>query len=151
MLLSEFKTHLSTIDQLTFVLPDGPLVPAHFHLTEIGEIDKRFMDCGGTVRTERAICLQLWSSVDVWHRLDGQKALRIVDMSIDALLLGDHPVEVEYQGTTIQKFHLAFRQGVFHLVPMQTACLAADACGVPSVKEIQSKVQSCCAPGSGCC
>jgi hypothetical protein len=151
MKLSEFKNHLATVDQLAFILPDGNAVPAHFHLTEIGQIDKRFMDCGGTVRSEMAISMQLWTSVDLWHRLDAVKTLRIIDQAIATLDLGDHPIEVEYQGSTVQKFHLAFRQGVFHLTAVQTACLASDACGIPTLQEVKTKAQSCCAPGSGCC
>lgn len=151
MKLSEFKNHLAAVDQLAFVLPDGSAVPAHFHVTEIGQVEKRFMDCGGTIRSEKAISIQLWTSVDVWHRLDAVKTLRIIDQAIGALELGDHSIEVEYQGTTVEKYQLAFRQGVFHLIALQTACLASDACGIPTLQEIQTKAPSCCAPGSGCC
>jgi len=151
MLLSEFKNILQASNELTFALPNGTTVPAHFHVTEIGQMDKRFMDCGGTIRNESIISMQLWTSVDVWHRLDPQKTVRIIEAAVEQLQLGDHTIEVEYQGETIQKFHLAFDNDMFRLKPINTACLASDACGVPTFAEIKEKVSSCCAPGSGCC
>ncbi len=35
-----------------FQLPNGDFIPAHAHVTEIARIDKRFIDCGGTLRTD---------------------------------------------------------------------------------------------------
>lgn len=151
MLLSELRNILQTLQEVAFILPDGTRVPAHFHLTEIGQLDKRFMDCGGTIRRESIISMQLWTSLDIWHRLDAQKTIRIIDTAIHQLALGDHSVEVEYQGETIQKFNLDFDHDVFRLQPINTACLAADACGIPTLSEVKEKVSSCCAPGSGCC
>lgn len=52
MKLSQVKKHLSTISTLKFQLPNGELVPEHFHVTEIGKISNQFIDCGGTVRQE---------------------------------------------------------------------------------------------------
>ena len=46
--LSDFKKHLSILETLTFVQTNGDLVPAHFHITEVGLITKQFIDCGGT-------------------------------------------------------------------------------------------------------
>ena len=52
MKLSEFKSTLSEVTQLKFMLPNGTLVPAHFHVTELALISKNFMDCGGVARVE---------------------------------------------------------------------------------------------------
>jgi hypothetical protein len=151
MKLSAFKKHLSEVDVLHFELPNGQRVPGHFHLTEIGQLDKRFIDCGGAMRQEQAISMQLWTSIDVRHRLEAAKAIRIIDLAIDQLMLGDHPIEVEYQGESIQKFNLEFAAGVFHLVNTSTACLASDACGIPAVKHPVESMKLCCTPGGGCC
>jgi hypothetical protein len=32
------------------MLPDQSFVPAHFHVTEVGRVQKDFIDCGGTPR-----------------------------------------------------------------------------------------------------
>ncbi|MGK0335318.1 MAG: hypothetical protein ACI974_002146, partial [Paraglaciecola sp.] len=53
MLLSEIKTFLASTETLLINLPDGTPVPAHFHVTEVGEVSKTFVDCGGTLRRER--------------------------------------------------------------------------------------------------
>ena len=45
MKLSELKSILDEIETVEFELPDGNLIPQHFHVTEIGQVDKRFMDC----------------------------------------------------------------------------------------------------------
>ncbi len=36
-------------------MPNGAYVPPHFHLTEVGTMVKKFIDCGGTVREEAKI------------------------------------------------------------------------------------------------
>ena len=50
MKLSQVKAILKDVKTISFQLPDNSLVPSHFHVTEVGEITKRFIDCGGTVR-----------------------------------------------------------------------------------------------------
>ena len=64
MKLSEFKRILSQLEQIQFQLPNGELVPAHFHVTEVGSISKHFIDCGGTIRQERVVNFQLWEAND---------------------------------------------------------------------------------------
>ena len=93
MKLQEFKENLINLDQLTFVLPNGSYVPPHFHLTEIGENSKRFVDCGGTIREEKTANFQLWSADDFDHRLEVSKVLSIIDMAQDQLNLGNLDIE----------------------------------------------------------
>jgi hypothetical protein len=45
MKLSEIKT-ANTLENVTFLLPNGTYVPEHFHVTEVGLITKNFIDCG---------------------------------------------------------------------------------------------------------
>ena len=47
MKLSEVKSALTKLDTIAFQLPNGELVPTHFHVTEVGKISKHFIDCGG--------------------------------------------------------------------------------------------------------
>ncbi len=58
MKISELKNILKGSQELTFKLPDGSLVPNHFHVTEVGKIDKNFIDCGGTIRQEQVVNFQ---------------------------------------------------------------------------------------------
>jgi hypothetical protein len=157
MLLSEFKNALSQIDELLFSLEDGTPVPAHVHLTEMGELSKNYVDCGGTVRADKFVNFQLWFDTDTHHRLSPSKVLAIIAQSEQLLALGDWPIEVEYQAQTIGKFALSFNGVEFVLINKQTACLAEDKCGItPSKTKIKLSEftllnNESCTPGSGCC
>ena len=144
MKLSELKTYLSGLETLVFVQADGALVPAHFHITEVGKIHKHYIDCGGTVRDETRIGFQLWVADDVAHRLKPAKLLGIIGLSERKLDLPDAPIEVEYQHGTIGKYRLVFATGKFHLVNTLTACLAPDQCGIAQTKpRIRAGGSSC--------
>lgn len=152
MKLSDVKNHLGAMDNLTFVLENGEQVPAHFHITEVGLITKRFIDCGNTVRNETVVSMQLWDANDYDHRLAPEKLLKIIATSEKVLGIEDHEVEIEYQGGTIGKYGLNFNGNQFVLTNKQTACLADDQCGVPVVKKkIALSELQCCQPGGGCC
>ncbi len=156
MKLSEVKKALSNMEHVQFILPNGEQVPSHFHVTEVGSIQKNFIDCGGTVRQESVINFQLFTSTDFDHRLGAAKLRSIIDLSEKQLLLEDLAIEVEYQGETIGKYSLELINGAFHLKNTQTDCLAKDKCGIPvekakiSMSTLQSQ-ESTCLPGSGCC
>lgn len=153
MKLSEVKEKLNQIEELIFELPSGELVPRHFHVTEVGLVNKHFIDCGGTVRKEQKVNFQLWEADDYDHRLHPEKLTKIITLSEEVLNIPDLEVEVEYQGPTIGKYNLVFDNHRFYLSPMQTDCLAKDKCGIPENKEeaTQTETSSCCTPGGGCC
>lgn len=159
MKLSEFKSILKDKSSIAFELPNGTLVPGHFHVTEVGQIDKLFIDCGGITRRERRVSFQLWEANDYDHRLHPEKLLDIIELSEERLLLTDEEIEVEYQGETIGKYALDFKGNNFLLTQTQTDCLAKDKCGIPADKlktsladlTPEQSTQSTCAPGSGCC
>ena len=44
MLLSAFKQTLSELDTLKFQLPNGQFLPAHFHITEVGNVTRNYID-----------------------------------------------------------------------------------------------------------
>jgi hypothetical protein len=157
MKLSEIKKHLETVNDVTFQLPDGSMVPIHFHVTEVGQITKHFIDCGGTVRNEKKVNFQLWEANDFDHRLAPQKLLNIISLSENKLGIEDSEIEVEYQSNTIGKYDLGFDGKNFLLLNKQTDCLAKDNCGIPVEKlklkmsDLSTKADSCCTPGGGCC
>jgi Family of unknown function (DUF6428) len=157
MKISEFKKLLDTSLEVTFLKPDGKLVPKHFHITEIGQIDKKYIDCGGTVRQESVIGLQLWESVDFWHRLEPARLIQIIELSETKLGIEDLEIEVEYQADTIGKYGLIYEENSFKLTSKTTACLAIDNCVIPTEKikktisQVVEAAQSCCTPGGGCC
>jgi hypothetical protein len=157
MKLSEFKSNLTGMTTVSFQLPDGSTVPAHFHITEVGHVQKRFIDCGGTTRLEDRICFQLWEAEDFDHRLQADKLMKIIELSEQTLNLPDEEIEVEYQGSTIGKYQITWNGQSFELLSMTTACLAEDKCGIPPSKlklnlvELSPSTKTTCTPGGGCC
>lgn len=157
MKLSDIKNILPGLENVEFQLEDGRLVPEHFHVTEIGMVTKNFIDCGGTIRKEERVNFQLWNAEDYEHRLKPGKLLHIISLSEEKLGIGDFEIEVEYQDQTIGKYDLEFNGKNFILRNKLTACLAADACGIPqekqkiSLSELKVNQDSGCTPGSGCC
>lgn len=155
MKLSEVKQILPTLENVEFQLENGTFVPEHFHVTEVGMINKNFIDCGGVIRNEKVVNFQLWNADDLEHRLKPGKLLNIINLSEQKLGIEDHEIEVEYQSETIGKYDLEFNGKTFVLRNKMTACLAPDACGIPSEKVKRNlselKPVSKCAPNSGCC
>lgn len=157
MTIEEIKYHLSNLKTIAFQLPNGNLVPNHFHVTEVGKVTKHFIDCGGTLRNEVVANFQLWEANDYDHRLHPEKLINIIELSDKLLNLGNLDIEVEYQGETIGKYGLDFDGTNFLLTSKNTTCLAQDSCGVPKEKskvklsDLQSKQSAGCTPSSGCC
>ncbi|WBL25186.1 DUF6428 family protein [Zunongwangia sp. HGR-M22] len=161
MKLAEIKQILKEKETIEFELPDGSLVPSHFHVTEIGSVEKKFIDCGGTFREENKASFQLWEANDYDHRLHPEKLISIIELSEKILKLdGNSEIEVEYQESTIGKYDLEFNGERFLLVNKFTTCLAQDQCGIPaessekrkkSLKNLPPVETNSCEPGSGCC
>jgi hypothetical protein len=157
MKLSEFKNALTKVQEIYFSLEDGTPIPAHVHITEVGEITKKFVDCGGKVRTETVVNFQLWYSTDTHHRLTPIKVMDILDKAEQLVNVGDNLIEVEYQQHTIGKFGISFDGREFVLTKTTTTCLADDMCGIPEGKkrlnltELTVLNSNTCTPESGCC
>jgi len=153
MLISAFKQTLRELDTLKFQLPNGEFVPVHFHITEVGNITRNFIDCGGVQRQENKLNLQLWVASDTDHRLDPTNLLNILQLAEKQLGNSNVEVEVEYQQSTIGRYKLAFNGAVFQLINTQTACLAPNQCGIPQEKPRVRVTASglSCNPNSGCC
>jgi hypothetical protein len=148
MKVPEFVSALVSMPeaQLRFELPSGEIVPPHFHITEVGRVEKRFIDCGGTERQTASCVLQAWTANDLDHRLTAGKLAKIVQMAAEVLDLHTLSVGVEYGNEIISLYHvesLDMAELAIHikLVGKRTACLALDKC----------LVLSSCDPSEGCC
>ena len=153
MWLSDFKQTLGELDTLKFQLPNGQFVPEHFHITEVGIVTRNYIDCGGMLRHENKLNLQLWVASDTDHRIKPKNVLDILQLSKKQLDYSNMEVEVEYQQSTIGRYELAFDGAAFQLINTQTACLAPDQCGItqekPRVRLTANGLS--CNPDSGCC
>ena len=171
MNLSELKNYLHRApdSSVTLSLPDGRVIPAHFHVTEVGHVTKRFVDCGGTVRESEACVLQTWvgSPRDDGHRLTAGRLGKILGLSSAILPSDELSVEVEYEDPVVSQFtidtiaqhgpELLIRLGLKH-----TDCLAKEQCGttaigrnldVDDLSVAEPAEAACCSGGSGgkCC
>lgn len=134
------------------VLPDGRLVPAAFHITEAGHVLKRFIDCGGTIRTQESCLLQAWVSAhDQAHRLTTDKLAGILTKSRVVVPSEDLETEVEYADGAVGQYTIEAAvpaAGELHLIlgNKHTDCLAREQCG------IEEAGASCgCGSGAGQC
>ena len=154
MKISELKGHLGCLKQIAFKLPNGNLVPSHFHVTEVGLVEKKYIDCGGKMREESKISMQLWEADDYDHRLHPEKLVHILQLSEEKLNIPDLEIEVEYQGETINRYNLDFDGEQFLLQSLFTDCLARDKC-VPKQPafSLQGMIsdQNVCDSNSSCC
>lgn len=80
MKIPEFREVLSAAGdaKVEFTLPDGSVVPSHYHVTEVGHVSKDFFDCGGTRRHDEYCALQLWVAHDTQHALIASKISTIL-------------------------------------------------------------------------
>ncbi|MBU6309539.1 MAG: hypothetical protein KJS77_07330 [Planctomycetes bacterium] len=128
-------------ETMHWMLPDKSFVPAHYHITEVGRVQKDFIDCGGTVRSLTSCLLQIWVANDTDHRLETTKLSTIMRIAEPLLKCSDLPVEVEYESGTISQYPVGGAEItpgglLFYLGTKHTACLAPEKCGVD---------------GTGCC
>lgn len=124
-----------------WMLPSKAFVPEHYHITEVGRLQKDFIDCGGTIRSLASCLLQIWVADDTDHRLQTNKLATIMEIAGTVLGGDDLPVEVEYEEETISQYPVAGCEVtpaglLFYLGTKHTACLAPEKCGVD---------------GGGCC
>ena len=148
MNLAQFKTHLQNITEITFQLSTGKKIPAHFHITEVGQTTKKFIDCGGKIRTKNVINFQIWTALDFDHRLKPSKLLNIIQIAQKNLSLDDRlDIEAEFQQKNIGLFGIKFKDDCFLLTNQYTNCLATDKCGIDTTQLPQN---NCCS-NSGCC
>ena len=142
--LSALKAALAQAPQLplTVIWADGEPIEAHFHVTEVGRVQRDFVDCGGTVRRVVTCLLQTWVGEDTDHRLTAGKLLKALAHAAPVLGSEDLSVEFEYESCNVVQLVLAeVRQEsdrfILQLGKKHTDCLAKELC-VP-------------ASGKGCC
>lgn len=117
---------------------DGEPIEAHFHVTEVGRVQRDFVDCGGTVRQSVTCLLQTWVGEDTDHRITAGKLLKAFAHAAPVLRGEDLPVELEYETCNVVQLVVASirREAdrfVLQLGSKHTDCLAKELC-LPSGK-----------------
>jgi len=134
-----------------FELPTTTLLSPHVHVTEVARLDKKFVDCGGTLRTDSSCRLQLYQADDTEHRITAAKFAQILAKGAGLLNSLNLSVEVEAEAPYLSVFPITAsrieeKQIVLSLGMRHTACLAEDVCFPANLQD-----KSACTPGSGCC
>jgi hypothetical protein len=153
MTLRDFRSLLAQHPGKSFQLrlPDGDAVPEAFHITEVGRIQKHFIDCGGSVHQQETCLLQAWLGGDDDHRLATSKLSGILSKAAPLLPNDDIPLEIEYETSVISQYSVTAAAVSDSAVVLQmehkhTDCLAKELCGVPA-----QPAKSSCGCGPGCC
>ncbi len=157
MKLSDLQKTLSNHTDLALQirLPDGTIIPPHFHVTEIGYVTKDFVDCGGTRRSTAACVLQTLVANDVEHRLRTSKFAKIVAMAEQVVPDNSASVEVEYDTGTISYFALDEVNATddtltLVLTAKHTACLAPEKCNLDILPTPSLALDPSCDPAGDC-
>jgi len=130
-----------------FLLPNGEEIPAHFHITEVGHVAKKFVDCGGTFRDRETCVLQTYVADDYDHRLKASRFADILDLGRPILPDHDLEIEVEWDCCVVSQYPIASGRAVadrleFQLTGKHTDCLAKQKCGCES--EAVKSAGTCC-------
>lgn len=151
MQLHELKSVLQSHpgQVIRFVLPTGEEIPAAFHVTEVGQVSKVFVDCGGKVHSDLKCVLQTWIGSDTEHRLPAETLGKILELGRAVVATDALEVEVEYEDATISQYPIAGWSSrnntlVFELESKHTDCLAKERC-LPATDE-----EACCGTTSCC-
>ena len=145
-LKSILRAHPDTLPR--FFLPSGEQIPGHFHITEVGHVAKKFVDCGGTFREHQACVLQTYVADDFEHRLQAGRFADILDLGRPILPGDDLDVEVEWDCCVVSQYPIASGRAVedrleFLLTSKHTDCLAKQKCGCESDAE-GTTAPACC-------
>jgi hypothetical protein len=139
MKLRELKELLQANSEKQFLLqlPNAQQVPVSFHITEVGQINKTFIDCGGKVHSQQTCQLQAWVGPDEDHRIEAGKLASILEIARSIVPNDDIDIEIEYEDSVISQYPV---QGAtvsedavtLVLTTKHTDCLARELCIVPS-------------------
>ncbi len=151
MKLHQFKALLEANrdKQFRLQLPDEKDVPVSFHITEVGQVNKTFIDCGGKVHSVQTCQLQVWLGPDSEHRLEAGKMADILKVAQKIVPDDNLDLEIEYEDQIISQYPVAGSQitdeaVTLRLTSKHTDCLAKELCLTPVGA-------SSCGCGPTCC
>ena len=158
MKLSQFTSLLQSHPDKQFhlVLPGDSTVPVSFHITEVGHVAKKFIDCGGKLHSVQTCQLQAWLGSDTDHRLYAGKMAGVLGLAQAKGVLPageDLDVEIEYEDAALSQYPVVGcavtdAAVVLTLTAKHTDCLAKESC-LPSLP--MAAGSDCGCGPSGCC
>lgn len=132
-----------------FVLPNGDVIPVHAHVTEVGHVVKKFIDCGGVLGKSETVLLQTHVGRDTDHRLRSGRLAKILQLGERVLPHDRLEVEIEYDCCVVAQYPISeVRPGGKHLDVIlgkrRTQCLAQE-------RRKAAAPEACCGTAAACC
>src|SRR5947199_10830216 len=90
-----------------FVLPNGDYVPPHAHVTEVGHVVRKFIDCGGLTGEEEKVVLQTHVGNDTDHRLRSDQFAKILRLGNRVIPSADLDVDAGYDCCAVAHYPIA--------------------------------------------
>jgi hypothetical protein len=145
--------------QFALVLPNQNAIPISFHITEVAYVQKRFIDCGGKLHTDKTCQLQAWVHTDTDHRLLAGKIAGVFSLARSKGILPDGEdldIEIEYEDTAISQYTVesctvSESAVVLSLASKHTNCLAKEICVPNALALPMATGETSCGCGPGCC
>lgn len=132
-----------------FVLPDQSHIPAHAHITEVGHVVKKYIDCGGQIGRAESVVLQTHVGDDFDHRLRSDRFAKILSLGDRVVPATDLEVEVEYDCCVVAQYpitetHVTGEHLEIILGRHTTQCRARQ-------RQQLEPANASCAKGASCC
>jgi hypothetical protein len=132
-----------------FLLPDGDYIPAHAHVTEVGYVVRKFIDCGKVTGQEEKVVVQTHVGDDTDHRLRSDRLAKILRLGNRLIPSADLDVTVEYDCCVVAQYPIteAIPVGEHLNLILQrgrTQCRARERSGSEAAAD-------CCATSTACC
>jgi hypothetical protein len=151
MKLRELQSALQAHSELQprFQLPDGDQIPAHAHITEVGYLTKRYIDCGGVIGQEESVVLQAWVGEDTDHRLTSGRFAKILQLGARVLPNENLHVAVEYDCCVVAQYPIVDVEPTGNYLDIllgskRTQCLARE-------RLHAQREATCCTEAVTCC
>lgn len=133
-----------------FVLPNGDSIPPHAHVTEVGHVAKKFIDCGGVTGNSETVLLQTHIGTDTEHRLKSDRFNKILELGERVIPHEQLEVEVEYDCCVVAQYpvlevNVAGPHLNLILGKRRTQCLAQER------RKTTEPADACCGTATACC
>src|SRR4051812_8659892 len=151
MKLSELQSILEKHPETfpRFILPDGDLIPAHAHITEVALVVRQFVDCGGVTGREKKIVLQTHVGSDIDHRLSSDRFAEILRLGNPVIRSAELDVEVEYDCCVVSQYPVTEAKPSEEYLDLVLK-RGATQCR-PSERRKTQAANTCCSTAAACC
>jgi hypothetical protein len=132
-----------------FVLPDGGYIPGHAHVTEIVQLVRNFVVCGGLGGKEEKVVLQTHVGDVTDHRLLSDRFAKILRLGRRVIPSANLNVDVEYDCCVVAQYPIAdAKSDGEHLNLIlqrgRTQCRVRE-------RRQSETAATCCATSAACC